>query len=97
MEEKDSNDFGKSFWSKKRKIIYILAISSIALIIITTIILIGHFKFNWFKKASDEDDEEIYYLDAKIKSSVNQVDYFTEKKKIKSKIVYTSGESDEQE
>ncbi len=97
MKEKDSNDFGKSFYSKKRKIIYILAISFIALIIITTIILIGHFKFNWFKKASDEDDEEIYYLDAKIKSLVNQVDYFTETKKIKSKIVYTSGESDEQE
>ena len=97
MKEKNSNDSSKSF-CRKKKYIYIIVISFIVLIIITAVILIGHFKFNWFKKkVDDEADEEIYDLDVKIKNTVNQVDYFTETKKIKSKIVYTSGESDEQE
>ena len=96
MEEKDSNDYGKSKCNKKKKII-IIAIILAALAIIATIFLIGYFKFNWFKKADDEAENEIYNLDVKIKSSVNQVDYFIETKKIKSKVVYTSGESEEQE
>ena len=99
MIEKESYDYGKSNsrYSKKKKIICIIAISFTALIILTTIILIGHFKFNWFKKTDDEADKDIYNLDVKIKRTVNQVDYFTETKKIKTKVVYTSGESDEQE
>ena len=100
MKEKDSNDSNdnsQSRCNKTKKIIYIIVISFTILAIITTIILIGHFKFNWFKKARDEDEKDIYDLNVNIKSSVNQVDYFTETKKIKSKIVYTSGESDEQE
>ncbi len=99
MIEKESYDYGKSNsrYSKKKKIICIIAISFTALIILTTIILIGHFKFNWFKKTDDEADKDTYNLDVKIKRTVNQVDYFTETKKIKTKVVYTSGESDEQE
>ena len=97
MEEKESYDYGKSPYCKKKKIICIIAITFTALVILTTIILIGHFKFNWFKKADDEADKDTYNLDVKIKRSANQVDYFTETKTIKSKVVYTSGESDEQE
>ena len=96
MEKKESNDYGKSKCNNKKKII-IIAIILAALVIIATIFLIGYFKFNWFKKADDEAENEIYNLDVKIKSSENQVDYFTETKKIKSKVVYTSGESEEQE
>lgn len=82
---------------KKKKIIYIITITFALFLIITIILLVGYFKYNWFKKDDKEVDNEIYNLDVKIKSSVNQVDYFTETKKIKSTVVYTSGESDEQE
>lgn len=82
--------------TKKKNNIFITIILA-AFVIVATIFLIGYFKFNWFKKVYDEAENEIYNLDVKIKSSVNQVDYFTETKKIKSKVFYTSGESDEQE
>ena len=97
MEEKEFVANGRSNCNKKKKIIYIIAISLTALLIIAIIFLIGHLKFNWFKKVDDEDDNDIYNLNVKIKSSANQVDYFSEEKKIKSKVVYTSGKSDEQE
>ena len=99
MDEKksNSNDYIKSNCTKKKKILYLIVISFIILVIITMIIVIGYHKFNWFKKANEEDDKDIYDLNIKIKSSVNQVDYFSETKKIKSKVAYTSGESDEQE
>ena len=97
MDEKESYgyDYGQSHYCKKKKIIWIISVPLIALVILTTIILIGHFKFNWFKK--DDDGNDTYDLPVKIKRSVNQVDYFTETKKIKSKVFYSSGESDEQE
>ena len=97
MEEKDSYDYRKSHCNINKKIIYIITITFALLLIITIIFLVGYFKYNWFKKADDKVDNDIYNLDVKIKSSVNQVDYFTETKKIKSTVVYTSGESDEQE
>ena len=95
MEEKEFVVNESSNSNKKKKMIYIIAISLTALLIIAIILLIGHLKFNWFKKVDDEND--IYNLNVKIKSSANQVDYFSEKTKLKSKVVYTSGESDEQE
>ena len=97
MEEKGLVANGRSNSNKKKKIIYIIAIALAALVIIAIIFLIGHLKFNWFKKDNNEDDNDIYNLNVKIKSLANQVDYFSEEKKIKSKVVYTSGESDEQE
>ena len=98
MEEKDSYDYSRSsHCNKKKKIIFIIAITFAALAIITAIFLIGCLKFGWFKKSDDEANNDRYDLDVKIKRTVNQVDYFTETKKIKSKVVYTSGESQEQE
>ena len=97
MKEKDSCDnSSSSYCSKKKKIIFIIAITFSALVIITVIFLIGCLKFGWFKKSEDADNDN-YDLDVKIKSTINQVDYFTETKKIKSKVVYTSGEYEKQE
>ena len=94
MEEKDSFDYRiSSHCNKKKKIIFIIAITFVAFVILTAIFLIGCLKFGWFKKS----DDDRYDLDVKIKRSINQVDYFTETKKIKSKVAYTSGESEEQE
>ena len=98
MKEKDSYDYSRSsHCSKKKKIIFIIAVTFAALAIITAIFLIGYLKLGWFKKSDDEADNDRYDLDVKIKNTINQVDYFTETKKIKSKVVYTSGESQEQE
>lgn len=81
MKEKDSCDnSSSSYCSKKKKIIFIIALSFSALVIITVIFLIGCLKFGWFKKSEDADNDN-YDLDVKIKSTINQVDYFTETKK----------------
>ena len=58
-----------------------IAITFIAFlgIIVSTTLLVGHFKFGLSKN-------EVYNIDAKISRSLNQEDYFTEKKAIKSKI-----------
>ena len=94
MEEKDSFDYSRSsHCCKKKKILVIIAITFVAFVILTAIFLIGCLKFGWFKKS----DDDRYDLDVKIKRTVNQVDYFTETKKIKSKVAYTSGELEEQE
>ena len=56
------------------KIKYTIAIiSSILVIAAIMTLLIGHFKFNWFK--SDN-----YKIDAQINRSVYQANYFSEKK-----------------
>ena len=75
--------------NKKKILIYSVSIT-LALALITTIFLFGYFKFGWFN-----NDE--YDLDIKIKSFANQADYFTEKKTIKSKVIYSSGDKEEKE
>ena len=69
-----------------------IAISIVAslIIIATTTLLVGHFKFDWFKS-------EVYTLDTKISHNLYQVNYFTETKNIKTKIGFVSGVSDNQE
>ena len=68
---------------KNTKIKIIIAIiSTVLILVVITIFLIGHFKFNWFKS-------EVYKLDANIRREVNQASYFTEKKKINTKIELT--------
>ena len=75
--------------SNKKKILILSITISVAIALITTIFLVGYFKFNWFK--------DQYDLDIKIKNFANQADYFSEKRIIKSKVLYTSGDSDERE
>ena len=60
--------------SKKKYLKYSIIIS-LAVLVITTVLLVGYFKFNWFKSEPDE-----YDIDIKIQSFSNQVNYFTEKK-----------------
>ena len=84
MEQKDSYDNSRSsLCSKKKKIIFIIAVAFASLIIITAIFLIGYLKLGWFKKSDNDTDNDRYDLDVKIKRTVNQVDYFTETKKNK--------------
>ena len=75
--------------SNKKTIIVLSITISVAIALITTIFLIGYFKFNWFK--------DQYDIDIKIKNFANQSDYFREKKIIKSKVLYTSGDEDLEE
>ena len=60
--------------TKPNKVKLALSILAATLIVATvTTLLVGHFKFDWFK--SDE-----YKIDAHIKRSVYQANYFSEKR-----------------
>ena len=74
--------------SHKKLKIAIAIVASLA-IIATTTLLVGYFKFDWFK--------ENYNIDAKISRNLYQANYFTETKTIKTKVGFTSGESKETE
>ena len=74
--------------NNKVKII-ITIISIILILAVATTLLIGHFKFNWFKS-------EVYKVDTNIKREVNQASYFNENKKIKIKIELTKDTYEEQ-
>ena len=74
--------------NNKFKII-ITIISIILILAVATTLLIGHFKFNWFKS-------EVYKVDTNIKREVNQASYFTKNKKIKTKIELTKDTYEEQ-
>ena len=73
----------------KIKIALILLVS-LLLVATTTILLVGHFKFDWFK--SDE-----YKIDAKINRSLYQANYFSEKKSLYTKFIFAGGNSEERE
>ena len=64
---------------------FIIAIITAAtLIAATSILLIGHFKFNWFPN-------ETYQLDAKINRVSYQANYFSESKNIKTALTFSNG------
>jgi len=68
----------------------IAIISTILILAATTTLLIGYFKFDWFKN-------EIYKVDANITREVNQANFFTENKKINTKIALTPENYEEQD
>ena len=74
--------------NNKVKII-ITIISIILILAVATTLLIGHFKFNWFKN-------EVYKVDTNIKREINQASYFNENKKINTKIELTKDTYEEQ-
>ena len=75
---------------KNTKVKIIVAIISTVLILAVIItLLIGHFKFNWFKN-------DVYNEDVNIRREVNQASYFTENKKINTKIELTKDTYEEQ-
>ena len=75
--------------SHKKIKIAVSIVASLA-IIATTTLLVGYFKFNWFKS-------EVYTLDTKISHNLYQVNYFTETKNVNTKIGFVSGVSENQE
>ena len=67
------------------KVKYAVAIVSTTLVLAAvTTLLIGHFKFDWFK--SDN-----YKLDANISRTVYQANYFHEKKTVSTKFSFANG------
>ena len=72
----------------KVKIVLSILASTLVVAAISTL-LVGHFKFDWFK--SDE-----YKIDAHINRSIYQANYFSEKKTINTKFTF-DGHSEEKE
>ncbi len=73
--------------NKYKKYIILSSIIFGIIIIVTIFLLVAHFKYNLFKS-------EIYEV-AKVERDIYSVEYFTETKKITTKMAYTSGELDE--
>lgn len=67
-----------------KKIKIAIALVASLTIIASAILLVGYFKFNWFKS-------EIYNIDAKISRNAFQANYFSETKTINTRIGFTSG------
>lgn len=71
---------------KSNKVKYIVAIAtSIAILAAVSVLLVGHFKFNWFQS-------NIYKLDAHISRNIYQTNYFTETKTIDAEYSFTNGD-----
>ena len=76
--------------TKPNKVKIVLSILASTLVVATiSTLLVGHFKFDWFK--SDE-----YKIDAHINRSIYQANYFSEKKTINTKFTF-DGHSEEKE
>jgi len=73
----------------KVKIAVSILISTLLVTAVTTL-LIGHFKFDWFKSDS-------YKIDANINRSVYQANYFSEKKTVTTKYSFENGDSEQKE
>jgi len=86
INEQEANETKSS-----NKIKYTIAIISSTLVIAAiTTLLIGHFKFNWFK--SDN-----YKIDAQINRNVYQANYFSEKKTLNTKFTLPDGVTQQKE
>ena len=73
------------------KVKYAVAIVATTLVLASVMtLLIGHFKFNWFKG-------EIYKLDASISRKAYQANYFTEKKTVTTKFSFANGINQEKQ
>ena len=75
---------------KSHKLAIALSIITGIALITASVLLVGYFKFNWFKN-------EMYKIDANISRNVYQVNYFSETKTAKTKYSFTSGETEEKE
>ena len=74
---------------KKKCIKLVLIILAIVIVIAVVFILVAKYKYNFFKK-------EIYQV-AEIKRDLGTTEYFTEKKTMASKMLYSNGQSQETE
>ena len=75
--------------SNKVKIAIALIASTLMVAVVTTL-LIGHFKFDWFK--SDE-----YRIDANISRNLYQANYFSERKTVNTKFTFETGDFEKKE
>ena len=73
-----------------KKIKIAIAIATSLAIVATTILLVGYFKFDWFKG-------EIYNVDAKISRNLYSANYYSQTKSIKTRTGFNSGVSEEKE
>ena len=74
-----------------KKIKYAIGIIASTLVLATVAtLLIGHFKFDWFKNDN-------YKIDANIKRSVYQADYFSEKKTTTTEYIMDDGKTEKRE
>ena len=73
-----------------KKIKIAIAVAASLAIIATATLLVGYFKFDWFKS-------EEYNIDAKISRNLYQANYYTETKSIKTRTSFTSGVAEEKE
>lgn len=98
MEQKEDIILEEDFNEKEivpskssKKLKYIISIIASTLILATvSILLIGHFKFNWFKN-------EAYKLDVNISRNVYQSNYFSERKSVTTKVSVTKDKVVEQD
>ena len=77
---------------QSKKPIWLIIFMVVSILIIATVItlLVGHFKYNWFKKATKET-EQAYDIALKLSRNVYQANYFTETKTINTKVFFTEG------
>ena len=68
----------------------IAIISTVLVLAAATTLLIGYFKFDWFKN-------EIYNVDANLTREINQANFFEETKTINTRIAIAKDEYEEQE
>ena len=73
--------------SKRPIRLIILMVVSILIIVTVITLLVGHFKYNWFKK----ETEQTYDIALKLSRNVYQANYFTETKTINTKVSFTEG------
>ena len=77
--------------TKPSKMKYVIAILAATLVLASvTTLLIGHFKYNWFKG-------EVYKLDANISRKAFQANYFSEKKTVTTKFSFANGINQEKQ
>ena len=73
---------------KSNKIKYAIAIiAGVVMVAAVTVLLVGHFKFDWFKN-------ETYKIDANIHRANYQANYFSEKKDMNIKVSFSNGQKD---
>ena len=88
MEKKEEillNEHEEVETKTSNKVKYTIAIIATTLVLAAaTTLLIGHFKFDWFK--SDN-----YKIDAKINRNLYQANYFSERKTVNTRIYFDNG------
>ena len=76
--------------SKRPIRLIILMVVSILIIATVITLLVGHFKYNWFKKITKEA-EQAHDIALKLSRNVYQANYFTETKTINTRVGFTEG------